>query len=345
MKKLILIPIFSIYLLANNTHLINQALEYEKNNEFQKAMLLYKKIALKNKVPEQDKIKSKENTELEKSFTAKSMDKKISFFNSHINDFDDNQTSANVKQMVTSSFNIYPYKSNYFLPITYDSQKIQGRKQNESKYQISFRKPISQNFFGLNEEINLAYTQTSWWQTFAPSAPFRETNYKPEIFVTFPSTLKYKPLKAYKLSFIHESNGQGGDESRSWNRIYLESFFKYSNLFIIPKVWYRIPEPAKKSPNDTKGDNNPDIQKYLGYGDLSFIYPYKNHTFKAKFRNNLRAHENKGSAQLDWTFPLTGKNSEKNLFGYIQLFSGYGESLIDYDRSINKISIGIAISR
>ncbi len=357
MKNLILIHIFIIYIFANDTSKLNQARIYEKNHEYEKAMKLYKEIALKKQSYDkiniqantqtnlQTQIQSKKNKKLEEKIVLTSQEKKINFFNSHINDYEDKQTGENVKQMIMSSFNIYPYKSNYFLPVNYDSKQREERKQYESKFQLSIRKPISYNIFGLNEEINFAYTQTSWWQTFAPSAPFRETNYQPELFVTFPSTFDYEPLKAYKVGFIHESNGRGGDDSRSWNRIYLESYLKFGNLFVIPKVWYRIPEKEKIDANDTNGDNNPDIRKYLGYGDLSFIYPYKNQTFKAKFRNNLGTNGNKGSAQLDWTFPLTSDKSEQSLFGYIQLFNGYGESLIDYDKHMNKISIGIAISR
>ena len=60
-------------------------------------------------------------------------------------------------------------------------------------------------------------------------------------------------------------NGKDKELSRSWNRLYLEGNFQYSELFIIPKIWYRIPE---------QDDNNPNIEDYYGYGDLTFVYFY-----------------------------------------------------------------------
>ncbi len=63
-------------------------------------------------------------------------------------------------------------------------------------------------------------------------------------------------------------------------------------------------------------------------------------------RNNLEFNEtNKGAAELNWTFPLPEFLSSENSYGLIQIFSGYGNSLIDYDQEINKIGFGVAFSR
>ena len=110
--------------------------------------------------------------------------------------------------------------------------------------------------------------------------------------------------------------------------MYANFVFERKNLVLALKPWYRIPE--------SKGDDdNPDIDKYLGYGELRTIYKYQGHTFSALWRNNLRRDENRGALQLDWSFPLY-----KRLRGYIQYFNGYGESLLDYDTSANSLGFG-----
>jgi len=247
---------------------------------------------------------------------------------------DDIETKNSVKQMLTKSFDIAPYKMNYLLPMTYDNVSHEGREHAETKFQLSVQKGLVDNYFGLHETFVLAYTQTSWWQTTADSSPFRETNYQPEFFVIMPHFDKDSFIKAYQFGLLHESNGQGGEKSRSWNRAYAKFYLQAGGWVIAPRIWYRIPE-------DQATDDNPNIDDYLGSGDLELIYPWKNQTFKFLVKNNLQRENNRGAVQFDWTFPMW----ENNLFGYIQLYSGYAESLIDYDKRSNRIGIGFALSR
>lgn len=318
---LLLLFIFNGY--ANET-LLKQASQLESEGKYKEAMELYKQVAIENttqKKPSDDTITQKQ----------------IKFLKASLDPIEDKTTNSTIAQILSSSFNIYAYNDNYFLPLSHDMKAKADRKQNESKFQISIKKPISYDFFGLNETINFGYTQTSWWQTYADSMPFRESNYRPEIFMVIPTKLlDNTPFKAYKIGLLHESNGQGELKSRSWNRIYAEGYLQLHNLFIIPKIWYRLPE-------EEKNDDNPDIEDYLGYGDLSFFYAYKEHTFKLLLRDNMKFDaNNKGYAELNWTFPLP---NSKNTFGFVQLSSGYGDSLIDYDKEINRISFGISLSR
>jgi phospholipase A1 len=315
-----------IYLKASN---------HEKNGNYKEAMLLYKQ-ALNQKISKEDQYiidLSKSKVHEVQTFTKMKRD----FYN-NINKAADKETNISLEQMITGDFGLYPYRKNYIIPASYDVQKKSDREQFETSFQFSIEKPISYNFFGLDESISVAYTQKSFWQTSADSSPFRETNYKPEVFVQFPYK-NSETLKGYKVSLIHESNGRNDKFSRSWNRLYLETYLQFSNLFVIPRIWYRIPEKASD-------DDNSDIYNYYGYGDLKFLYPYKKHTFELSVRNNLRPNgHNKGSAELNWTFPLPSFMSTENSYGLVQVFSGYGESLIDYDREINKIGFGIAFSR
>ena len=248
----------------------------------------------------------------------------------------DPKTRHTVEQMVTKIFDILPYKSNYLLPATYDFKDHGDDRNNfETKFQISFQKSLIDNFFGLNETIAMAYTQTSWWQTAEDSGPFRETNYQPEIFILIPHFNKDSFLKAYQFGFLHESNGQDEPKSRSWNRLYAQAFLQLGEVMATPRIWYRIPE-------DKSSDDNPDIDDYLGYGDIEFTYPWGEHTFKLLTRYNMHFDKtSRGAVQFDWSFPLW----KNGLFGYFQAYSGYGESLIDYNKQTNRVSLGFALSR
>ncbi len=241
-----------------------------------------------------------------------------------------------------SSWQIQPYKKNYILLATYDRVRHSDRKRVETKFQISFKKKLLANFLGSKGSLYFGYTQLSFWQITEKSSPFRETNYAPEFFVSFPYNGPDIFLKRYKVGILHQSNGRGGLSSRSWNRIYLQGFFEYKGLKIMPRVWYRIPEKTKSNPLDASGDDNPDIWNYLGYGDIVLTYPYKRQVFSLTLKNNLKIPQNKGSVQFDWNFPLLINNG---VYGYLQIFSGYGESLIDYNVRNNKIGIGFAILR
>ncbi len=249
--------------------------------------------------------------------------------------YGDKETKSTIKQILARNFGLYPYYPNYFIPIMYDRTSKNDRKRFETKFQISFMKPLLSNMLHLNETLFLGYTQKSFWQIFQKSAPFRETNYEPEIFVLFPLKKNILSINAFRVSINHQSNGQKGEFSRSWNRIYAETIFQIKEAIFYFKVWYRIPE-------NEKNDDNPDIEKYLGYGELRCSYPFKKHLINLIFRNNLRSSQNKGSIEIDWSFPI---KSFKNTFGYIQFFNGYGESLIDYNKNVNKIGIGFSYSR
>ncbi|MFV0482450.1 MAG: phospholipase A [Campylobacteraceae bacterium] len=267
--------------------------------------------------------------------TAKSIKKDEEFFRSYIDEYDDNETQNTVFQILSSTFGLLPYHSNYLLPATYDFKShSDGRKHMETVFQLSLRKDLLTDFFGFNERFGFAYTQRSWWQITEDSSPFRETNYLPEMYIMLPTQSQRSVYKGLQFGFLHESNGRGELDSRSWNRLYLEGYFQYKGLFIVPRVWYRFNESAKN-------DDNPKITKYIGHGDLNLIYPYKEHVFKLMLRNNFKSDENKGAVQLDWTFPLW----ENGLFGYIQYFNGYGESLVDFNKRTNRIGLGFAFTR
>jgi phospholipase A1 len=256
---------------------------------------------------------------------------------------DINGTSKDtITNIITSSFNLKSYKENYLLPFSYryDSPHIDNgiheSKDIETEFQVSIRYDIGSDLLGWGEIYSFGYTQRSWWQVYADSAFFRESNYQPELFVKIPTyntLLKKSPIKGFKVAAIHQSNGRGGEYERSWNRLSLSTFIQHKNIIGELEMWYRLPDNI---------DYNPQLLDYLSYGKLKLMMPYHQHLFKLNLSANPSTH--KSSAEFTYSYPLPVRE-EHDLFLFFKTFNGYGESLIDYNQNVNKVSIGVSISR
>ena len=186
-----------------------------------------------------------------------------------------------------------PHKPNYFLPVSYNPdpynapyQEVPGNEDfeldnAEIKFQLSLKVPLAIGLFDDRANIFAAYTNTSWWQAYNSdvSAPFRETNHEPELFMTFNNDWKVLGLtnRLNGIGIVHQSNGRSEPLSRSWNRIYANFVFERGGLGLSLKPWYRIKE-------DEDTDNNPDITDYLGYGEVKLAYQTGNQTLSAMAR-------------------------------------------------------------
>ena len=205
--------------------------------------------------------------------------------------------------------------------------------RDEAKFQISLKVPLALNLFDGQADLIAGYTNRSFWQVFNKevSSPFRETNHEPEVWMRWRSDLSLLGgrFRVISLGFNHQSNGQAGPLSRSWNRVFLESLYERGPFALNARVWQRLSEDAAK-------DDNPDIVDFMGRFELTGIYRQGESEFSAMFRRNLSTR--KGAYQLDWSYPLY-----KNLRGYLQWFDGYGESLIDYNHRTRSLGIGVQL--
>ncbi|MBK9131151.1 MAG: phospholipase A [Gammaproteobacteria bacterium] len=242
-------------------------------------------------------------------------------------------------------FVLTSHKPTYLLPISYNSRPngaaVGGDGGDldsiEMKFQISLKFSVWRHIFGDNGHLSLAYTQQAYWQAYNReiSSPFRETSHEPEAMLSFTTDFDVLGMRNRMLvfGFVHQSNGQTEESSRSWNRLYANFILERRNLVISFRPWYRLPE-------DVEDDDNPDIEDYLGHGDLTLAYESERHVYSLLFRNNLKTGgDNHGAIQLDWSFPLKDR-----IKGYVQIFNGYGESLIDYDRSVTRLGLGIMLN-
>lgn len=254
------------------------------------------------------------------------------------------------KEALDNSFAMTQHRQNYILPMTYiTNPNSAGNSElteenidkKEAKFQISTKFPLYLEEAGF-DGVYFGFTLTSFWQLYNSevSKPFRETNYEPEVFwqeTADYSVFGYK-FNTFQVGFNHMSNGQSGLQSRSWNRLFASIVFSDNDDIYYLKTWYRIPEDEKDDINDPTGDDNPDIQDY--YGRIELGYGRKIGAFKmmALLRNNLDFDENRGSIQLDFTYPISDRYEL-----LLQYFNGYGDSLIDYNRSQERIGVGFQL--
>lgn len=206
----------------------------------------------------------------------------------------------------------------------------------EAKFQLSLKTKAVENLFGDNGDVWLGYTQSSRWQVYNEdeSRPFRETNYEPEASLVFRTNYEILGLNWRMLGFTfnHQSNGRSDPWSRSWNRVMLNLGFEKDNFALMLRPWYRLEEDVPK-------DNNPEISDYVGRGDLTAFYRRNGHDFSLMLRHTLDGgNDNRGAAQFDWSFPISGR-----LRGNLQLFDGYGESLIDYNHHATYVGLGVSL--
>ncbi len=208
-------------------------------------------------------------------------------------------------------------------------------KNTETQFQLSVKTPLANNLFDRNIDVFAAYTVRSFWQVYQRdiSSPFRETNHQPEVWFQFHPEFEILGFRntLTAIGLAHQSNGRSGGLSRSWNTAFADFVFHKGDFAFSIRPWVRVAE-------DFDDDDNPDITDYLGHGELRLVYTYDDHTFSFMSRNNMESGFSKGAVELGWSFPLFNYPYIK---GYLQYFSGYGESLIDYDRYVNRIGVGL----
>ena len=256
------------------------------------------------------------------------------------------------RQTKLNPYVLTPHKMNYALPAISTNrihkeayQSINGYEENladlEAKFQVSLKVPLNTgDLLFKDDALYLGFTLEAWWQVHSEnlSKPFRETNYQPELFYLAP--LNWEPFGASTgliVGIEHQSNGRGLELSRSWNRIYTQFLFEKDNFAFSLRPWIRLEEDEKRFPLDTEGDDNPDIEDFLGHFELGMAYKWNRLEFNFKGRQNFST--NYGAAELGMTFPLFG-----NVRGYATAFRGYGESLIDYNYSQTRFGIGISFN-
>lgn len=212
-------------------------------------------------------------------------------------------------------------------------------RSTELKFQLSFKSKVVEDLFGTNADMWFGYTQQSHWQVYNEdnSRPFRAHDYQPELFITQPvvADLPFDgKLRMLGAGVVHHSNGEDDPLSRSWNRAYVMAGAEWGNFTVMPRLWARV----AKTSDSSRPDDNPDIVDYYGHGDVRFMYQFdKGNNISGTLRYNPKT--SKGAVQLDYVRPIG-----RGVSGYVQLFHGYGQSIIDYNHESTTVGVGVMLN-
>ncbi len=254
------------------------------------------------------------------------------------------------------TFVVRTYLPNYALPMHYTSSVNStpgspthpagaaqiNYKPIDAKLQISLRAKMAERLFLPNADLWFAYTQRSMWQVWNPkeSSPFRSTDYQPEAIYVVPVPDKFGQLpggwqwRMAQLGLAHQSNGQSDPLSRSWNRVYGAVAFDHGEFGLTLRVHQRLHESAAH-------DDNPDLVHYIGNTEVTASWLPGLSTATMTWRTNPGSWR-RGSLQMDWTYPVDTAQPS-GLRWYAQLFTGYGETLLDYNHRQTTLGLGLTL--
>lgn len=205
----------------------------------------------------------------------------------------------------------------------------------DTKVNFSFGFELSRKY-----KIDLEYNQTMFWELMKESSPFRDVNFNPKLVKKFNSGDAVLDFGVYE----HHSNGIDGINSRSYDSSYL--YPKYlitlnqANIYLGAKgrVFYRV------------GDNNYDIDEYLGNIELSiastfFFSDSRRKSLKLNISSSpggdYRAPYKFGYSKVDIVFNPGWRDLPINI--HAQVYDGFGESLLGFNERNTSYRMGVSL--
>lgn len=215
----------------------------------------------------------------------------------------------------------------------------------DARFQISFKyrlfdpEGIIGGFSPLLSNLYFTYTQTSLWDLGEDSSPFRDTSYRPGLLYQWAGSESLPLPTGWRAGLEHESNGRDDADSRSIDIAYLTPVWHFDmpqsrRLTFSPKLYHYLDKHEYR-----------DIQRYRGYVDWNLRYGREDGLmWRGLYRQGTAGY---ASGQLDVSYPISERIfARTGSFVHLQVFSGYGETLLEYDRDREtQIRLGISIAR
>ncbi|MCR4297746.1 MAG: phospholipase A [Gallionella sp.] len=216
---------------------------------------------------------------------------------------------------------------------------MNARYQLSFKYRIFDEESTPAQWLPALGKLHFGYTQTAVWDMGVDSKPFHDTSYRPSLFWQKRLDESEAMPRYLRVGYEHESNGKDGINSRSIDLAYIQpawraDFNDGKSLIFAPRFHSYLDKT-----------DNPDIAHFRGYADWLLRYgDERAWILSGRLRAGTAGHT---STQLDISVPF-----RKPLFArtggflHLQLFSGYGETVLDYNqRHPAQLRAGFSIVR
>jgi len=212
-----------------------------------------------------------------------------------------------------------------------------------AKFQLSLRFEVLSFGDTHNVALNLAYTQTAFWDVFAvrQSSPFVEIDYRPELFVSYRPRreVRYRELQ---VGVQHQSNGLGEvrgidqtADSREWNYVFAEARWGVERDASPREAWFYFTPGVRAWIPFGASDDLVNYQGYVAlFADVDLRVPDRPELGRWSARFTARQH----NVEADLFYPLLAR---VRCWLYGQLFVGKAERLITAAESVSHLYFGI----
>lgn len=240
-----------------------------------------------------------------------------------------------ISQSSDSEWFFTPYKDNYLMfgQMRMDDGSVPfSGEQLDTKFSLglSFSLFSQSELLDFLDPLRFGYSQLSWWNIADDSSPFTEHNYNPEVYWDF--TQPGRPLigdfpYVDRVGLEHQSNGLGGLDSRSWDRIYAQkTYHLLPQLRLGFKLWQVIGTDWQ----------NDDIEDYLGSGQVSLEYEPNDRTLI-----RFKVHRGHDVSTYSYQADIRYRRPWLNSAFFLSYYNGYGEALINYNQKASSVRLGL----